>query len=187
MMEMVETAAILVQATPRSLVILDEIGRGTATWDGLAIAWACVEALHETNRCRALFATHYHELAQLEGRLSHLSNLSMKAREWNGELVFLHEAQEGPADRSYGVQVAKLAGVPMPVVIRAREVLDRLEREGRSQIGLDALPLFAAFAEEVAPDPVANSAVAKAVADLEIDHMSPREALDTLYRLKLLL
>jgi len=187
MMEMVETAAILVQATPRSLVILDEIGRGTATWDGLAIAWACVEALHETNRCRALFATHYHELAQLEGRLSHLSNLSMKAREWNGELVFLHEAQEGPADRSYGVQVAKLAGVPMPVVIRAREVLDRLEREGRSQTGLDALPLFAAFTEEVAPDPVANSAVAKAVADLEIDHMSPREALDTLYRLKRLL
>ncbi len=184
MMEMVETAAILIQATPRSLVILDEIGRGTATYDGLAIAWACVEALHETNRCRALFATHYHELAVLEGRLAHLSNLSMKAREWNGELVFLHEAQEGPADRSYGVQVAKLAGVPMAVVVRAREVLDRLEREGRSASGLEALPLFAAFAEEAAPDPVANSAVAKAVAELDIDHMSPREALDTLYRLK---
>ena len=129
MAEMVETAAILTQATPRSLVILDEIGRGTATYDGLAIAWACAEALHETNRCRGLFATHYHELAVLEGRLAHVANLSLKAKEWNGDLIFLHEAGPGPADRSYGVQVAKLAGVPAPVVIRAREVLERLERE----------------------------------------------------------
>jgi DNA mismatch repair protein MutS len=185
MMEMVETAAILTQATARSLVILDEIGRGTATYDGLAIAWACVEHLHETNRCRALFATHYHELAALENRLAYLSNLSMKAKEWNGDLVFLHEAQEGPADRSYGVQVAKLAGVPMAVVARAREVLDRLEREARSANGLEALPLFAAFAEPENPaDPAANSALAKAMAEIDVDHMSPREALDTLYRLK---
>ena len=110
MAEMVETAAILTQATPRSFVILDEIGRGTATYDGLAIAWACAEALHDVNRCRALFATHYHELATLEGRLAHVSNLSLRAKEWNGDLVFLHEAGPGPADRSYGVQVAKLAG-----------------------------------------------------------------------------
>src|SRR5258707_12347980 len=112
MAEMVETAAILTQATPRSLVILDEIGRGTATYDGLAIAWACAEALHDTNRCRALFATHYHELARLEGRLAHVCNLSLRAKEWNGDLLFLHEARPGPADRSYGVQVAKLAGLP---------------------------------------------------------------------------
>ena len=112
MAEMVETAAILTQATPRSFVILDEIGRGTATYDGLAIAWACAEALHETNRCRALFATHYHELAVLEQRLAYVANLSLKAKEWNGDLIFLHEAGPGPADRSYGVQVAKLAGVP---------------------------------------------------------------------------
>ncbi|HMO44285.1 MAG TPA: DNA mismatch repair protein MutS, partial [Phenylobacterium sp.] len=129
MAEMVETAAILTKATPRSFVILDEIGRGTATYDGLAIAWACAEALHETNRCRALFATHYHELAVLEDRLGHVSNLSMRAREWKGDLIFLHESGPGPADRSYGVQVAKLAGVPPPVAARARQVLDRLERE----------------------------------------------------------
>ena len=129
MAEMVETAAILTQATPRSLVILDEIGRGTATYDGLAIAWACAEALHDTNRCRALFATHYHELAVLEERLAHVTNLSLRAKEWNGDLVFLHEAGPGCADRSYGVQVAKLAGVPAAVVARARQVLDRLERE----------------------------------------------------------
>ena len=114
MAEMIETAAILTQATPRSLVVLDEIGRGTATWDGLAIAWACAEALHETNRCRALFATHYHELAALETRLDHVANLSLRAKEWNGDLVFLHEAHPGPADKSYGVQVAKAGGCPRP-------------------------------------------------------------------------
>ena len=130
MTEMIETAAILIHATPRSLVVLDEIGRGTATWDGLAIAFACAEALHETNRCRALFATHYHELATLEARLAHVGNLSMRAKEWNGDLVFLHEAQPGAADKSYGVQVARLAGVPEAVVARAREVLAKLEAEG---------------------------------------------------------
>ncbi len=136
MTEMIETAAILIQATPRSLVVLDEIGRGTATWDGLAIAFACAEHLHEVNRCRALFATHYHELAALEGRLAHVGNLSLKAKEWNGELVFLHEAQPGAADRSYGVQVAKLAGVPESVVERARDLLSRLEAEGAAAGGL---------------------------------------------------
>ncbi len=186
MAEMVETAAILTQATPRSLVILDEIGRGTATYDGLAIAWACAEALHETNRCRGLFATHYHELAVLEGRLAHVANLSLKAKEWNGDLIFLHEAGPGPADRSYGVQVAKLAGVPAPVVIRAREVLERLERETGAPAHLDDLPLFAATAPGVA-ERSGPSAVDAAVAELDPDSMSPREAMAALYRLKGLL
>jgi len=185
MAEMVETAAILTQATPRSLVILDEIGRGTATYDGLAIAWACAEALHEVNRCRGLFATHYHELAVLEGRLAHVSNLSLKAKEWNGDLIFLHEAGPGPADRSYGVQVAKLAGVPPAVVVRAREVLERLEREAGAPAHLDDLPLFAA----TAPTPVTQgpSAAELALRSLDPDSMSPREAMDALYRLKGLL
>jgi DNA mismatch repair protein MutS len=185
MAEMVETAAILTQATPRSFVILDEIGRGTATYDGLAIAWACVEALHDVNRCRALFATHYHELASLEQRLAHVSNLSLKAKEWNGDLVFLHEAGPGPADRSYGVQVAKLAGVPPAVVTRARQVLDRLESEAVAHQDLAELPLFAATAH---PAPMAHTAepslVERALAELDIDGMSPREALEALYRLK---
>lgn len=185
MMEMVETAAILSQATPRSLVILDEIGRGTATYDGLAIAWACAEALHETNRCRALFATHYHELAVLEGRLPYVSNLSLKAKEWNGDLIFLHEAGPGPADRSYGVQVAKLAGVPGPVVSRARQVLERLEREAAGPANLDDLPLFAAVAEPEAK--FGPSKVEEALQVLDVDGMSPREAMDALYRLKGLL
>jgi DNA mismatch repair protein MutS len=185
MAEMVETAAILTQATPRSLVILDEIGRGTATYDGLAIAWACAEALHDVNRCRALFATHYHELAKLEDRLAFVGNLSLRAKEWNGDLVFLHEAQAGPADRSYGVQVAKLAGVPAAVVARAREVLERLESQTSSPARLEDLPLFAAHAPaavaEAAPEP---SAVEAALAALDLDGMSPREALEALYRLK---
>jgi DNA mismatch repair protein MutS len=184
MAEMVETAAILTQATPRSFVILDEIGRGTATYDGLAIAWACAEALHDVNRCRALFATHYHELATLEGRLAHVSNLSLKAKEWNGDLVFLHEAGPGPADRSYGVQVAKLAGVPAAVVARARQVLDRLESEAVAHEDLAALPLFAAAAPS-APARVAEpSPVEAALAQLDVDGMSPREAMEALYRLK---
>ena len=186
MNEMVETAAILNEATPRSLVILDEIGRGTATYDGLAIAWACAEALHDVNRCRALFATHYHELASLEERLAHVSNLSLRAKEWNGELVFLHEAGPGPADRSYGVQVAKLAGVPLAVVARARQVLDRLESDAVAHEGLAELPLFAASA----PSPVARSGpgpAETALGELDLDGMSPREAMDALYRLKALL
>ncbi|HLY80191.1 MAG TPA: DNA mismatch repair protein MutS [Caulobacteraceae bacterium] len=185
MAEMVETAAILTQATPRSFVILDEIGRGTATYDGLAIAWACAEALHDTNRCRALFATHYHELATLEEKLGHVSNLSLKAKEWNGELVFLHEAGPGPADRSYGVQVAKLAGVPPTVVARARQVLERLENEAAAQYDLAELPLFAAVAQPAAPAYRAGpSELEAALAQLDIDGMSPREAMEALYRLK---
>ncbi len=184
MAEMVETAAILTQATPRSLVILDEIGRGTATYDGLAIAWACAEALHETNRCRGLFATHYHELAVLEDRLAHVSNLSLKAKEWNGDLIFLHEAGPGPADRSYGVQVAKLAGVPPAVVVRAREVLDRLEREAGAPAHLEDLPLFAAHAAEPEAPAFGPSEVEAQLKTLDLDGMSPREAMAALYRLK---
>ncbi|MBV8684659.1 MAG: DNA mismatch repair protein MutS [Caulobacteraceae bacterium] len=183
MAEMVETAAILTQATARSFVILDEIGRGTATWDGLAIAWACAEALHDHNRCRALFATHYHELATLEDRLAHVSNLSLKAKEWNGELIFLHEAGPGCADRSYGVQVARLAGVPGPVVARAREVLGRLESEAVSHAGLQELPLFAS-APAPPTAPTGPSPAETALAALDPDSMSPREALEALYRLK---
>ena len=183
MTEMVETAAILTQATARSFVILDEIGRGTATWDGLAIAWACAEALHEVNQARTLFATHYHELAELEARLQHVANLSMRAREWNGELVFLHEAAPGAADRSYGVQVAKLAGVPAAVVARAREVLSRLEQEAQARDRLVDLPLFAAPA--YVPAAVAEPSPAeRALADIDPDALSPREALEALYRLK---
>ncbi len=181
MMEMVETAAILTQATPASFVVLDEIGRGTATYDGLAIAWACAEALHDVNRSRTLFATHYHELARLEQRLDHVCNLSMKAREWNGELVFLHEATAGAADRSYGVQVAKLAGVPPAVVARARAVLERLETDKAAHVRLDDLPLFAVMEP---PPPPLKSAVAEAVEALDPDTLSPREALEALYRLK---
>lgn len=183
MTEMVETAAILSQATDRSLVVLDEIGRGTATYDGLAIAWACAEALHDTNRCRTLFATHYHELAELESRLDHAGNLSMRAKEWNGELVFLHEAAPGAADRSYGVQVAKLAGVPIAVVARAREVLERLESEEGSPARLDDLPLFAARAPAPAAAP---SPAHRALEAIDPDSLSPREALDVLYQLKAL-
>ncbi|MDP3404557.1 MAG: DNA mismatch repair protein MutS [Brevundimonas sp.] len=181
MMEMVETAAILTQATPSSFIVLDEIGRGTATYDGLAIAWACAEALHDVNRSRTLFATHYHELARLEERLDHVCNLSMRAREWNGELVFLHEAVPGAADRSYGVQVAKLAGVPPAVVARARAVLDRLESEKAAHARLDDLPLFAVMEP---PAPPLKSAVDEAVAALDPDALTPREALEALYRLK---
>lgn len=182
MTEMVETAAILNDATPRSFVILDEIGRGTATYDGLAIAWACAEALHDVNQCRGLFATHYHELAALERRLAHVSNLALMAKEWKGDLVFLHEVAAGHANRSYGVQVAKLAGVPAAVVARAREVLERLEADPASHAGLAELPLFASLAP---PTGVAEaSQVEAALAGLDIDGLSPREALDMLYRLK---
>jgi DNA mismatch repair protein MutS len=183
MAEMIEAAAILNQATDRSFVILDEIGRGTATYDGLAIAWACVEALHDVNRCRTLFATHYHELAALEERLAYVHNLSLRAKEWNGELVFLHEAAPGPADRSYGVQVARLAGVPAPVVARARQVLERLERRSDAHVGLQELPLFAAAIAAETPTS-SPSPMEAAIAALDLDGMSPREAMDTLYRLK---
>ena len=159
MVEMVETAAILAQAGPRSFVILDEVGRGTSTYDGLAIAWAVVEAIHDKSRCRCLFATHYHELTRLAERLDALSLHHVRAREWKGDLVLLHEVADGPADRSYGIAVAKLAGLPPPVLARAKSVLAKLEQgraaTGGIAAGLDDLPLFAAAAtEEAAPDPV---------------------------------
>ncbi|HEX5238180.1 MAG TPA: DNA mismatch repair protein MutS [Sphingomicrobium sp.] len=184
MVEMVETAAILAQATAQSLVILDEIGRGTSTYDGLAIAWAVVEAMHDQVKCRTLFATHYHELTRLAGRLDCLSLHHVRAREWKGDLVLLHEVADGAADRSYGIAVAKLAGLPPAVVARARSVLAKLEAgrdaTGGIAAGLDDLPLFAAAAEpEAAPDPVAV-----ALDDVEPDSLTPREALETLYRLK---
>ena len=188
MVEMVETAAILAQATPKSFVILDEVGRGTSTYDGLAIAWAVVEAIHEANRCRCLFATHYHELTRLAERLDALSLHHVRAREWKGELVLLHELSDGPADRSYGIAVARLAGMPPAAIARAKAVLARLEagraRTGGLAAGLDDLPLFAAAAQaEMAsrPDPLRA-----AVEAIDVDALSPREALDALYRLRTL-
>ena len=184
MVEMVETAAILAQATPHSLVILDEIGRGTSTYDGLAIAWAVVEAMHDQLQCRTLFATHYHELTRLAERLDRLSLHHVRAREWKGDLVLLHEVADGAADRSYGIAVAKLAGLPPAVVARARSVLAKLEAgrdaTGGIAAGLDDLPLFAAASE---PEP-ARDALAEALAGIEPDSLTPREALDALYALK---
>jgi DNA mismatch repair protein MutS len=185
MVEMVETAAILAQATPRSFVILDEVGRGTSTYDGLAIAWAVVEAIHEDNRCRCLFATHYHELTRLAERCEALSLHHVRAREWKGDLVLLHEVAEGPADRSYGLAVARLAGLPPVTIARAKAVLAKLEagrqKTGGIAAGLDDLPLFAAAAEQEAET---VDALRAELAGLDIDALSPREALDTLYRLK---
>ena len=187
MVEMVETAAILAQATERSFVILDEVGRGTSTYDGLAIAWAVVEAIHEENRCRCLFATHYHELTRLAERCDALSLHHVRAREWKGELVLLHELADGPADRSYGLAVARLAGMAPATVARAKAVLAKLEagraKTGGLAAGLDDLPLFAAAAKAEEPQ---GDAVRAAVEALDVDTLTPREALDTLYRLKAL-
>ena len=190
MVEMVETAAILNQAGERSLVILDEIGRGTATFDGLSIAWAAVEYLHEKNRCRAIFATHFHEMTALAGKLSRLSNVTMRVKEWEGEVVFLHEVGKGAADRSYGVQVARLAGLPEPVVARAREVLHQLEAgevSGKADRLVDDLPLFSVAAQREAPKPATSAKpdrLSEALAAMHPDEMTPREALEALYRLK---
>jgi DNA mismatch repair protein MutS len=185
MVEMVETATILNQADARALVILDEIGRGTATYDGLSIAWATLEHLHEVNRCRALFATHYHEMTGLAARLPGLSNATVAVKEWQGEVIFLHEVREGAADRSYGVQVAKLAGLPDSVVARAHQVLEALEkgeREGGDRKAvIDDLPLFAAAPPVKAKGP---SAVEQRLAALHPDEMTAREALALLYELK---
>jgi DNA mismatch repair protein MutS len=191
MVEMVETAAILNQATARSLVILDEIGRGTATFDGLSIAWAAIEHLHEQNRCRALFATHFHELTALAAKLPRLFNATVRVKEWHGDVVFLHEVVPGAADRSYGIQVAKLAGLPAKVIEHARLVLAELEAEDRKSPArrlIDDLPLFSAARAAPAsppPDPAAD-AVMKALAALSPDEMSPRQAMEALYALKLL-
>lgn len=187
MVEMVETAAILNQATSRSLVILDEIGRGTATFDGLSIAWAAIEHLHEANGCRALFATHFHELTALADRLPRISNATLKVTEWNGEVVFLHEVVAGAADRSYGLQVARLAGLPTAVVERAKAILSELERSDREspkRALVDDLPLFAAPVRAAAPVEVKTDALRDTLDQLDPDQMTPREALDALYRLK---
>ncbi len=185
MVEMVETAAILAQATEHSFVILDEVGRGTSTYDGLAIAWAVVEAIHERNRCRCLFATHYHELTRLAETLDALSLHHVRAREWQGDLVLLHEVAPGPADRSYGLAVARLAGLSPPVVARARAVLERLEagkaKTGGIAAGLDDLPLFAAT---LATPELPRDALRAALDAADADALSPREALDLVYRLK---
>jgi DNA mismatch repair protein MutS len=186
MVEMVETAAILRRAGPRSLVILDEIGRGTATFDGLSIAWAAVEYLHDVNRCRALFATHYHELTSLAARLPALGCVTMRVKEWRGDIVFLHEVAPGTADRSYGIHVARLAGLPAAVTARAEDVLRRLEQGEQAgkaaRLALD-LPLFQAAAT---PSPRAPSPVDQALAALDPDALSPKDALEALYRLRAL-
>lgn len=188
MVEMVETAAILNQADDRALVILDEIGRGTATYDGLSIAWATLEHLHDVNRSRALFATHYHEMTALAGKLDGVDNATVTVKEWDGEVVFLHEVRRGAADRSYGVQVAQLAGLPDAVIARARVVLDALEsgeREGGAtkKTLIDDLPLFAA----PAPAPQVKTAPSPALDilnDIHPDDLTPKEALDLIYKLK---
>lgn len=193
MVEMVETAAILNQADDRALVILDEIGRGTATYDGLSIAWAVLEHLHQVNRCRALFATHYHEMTALAAKLDGVENATVAVKEWEGEVIFLHEVRKGAADRSYGVQVARLAGLPESVVARARVVLNALEqgeREGgtKKQTIIDDLPLFSAH---VPPPPVLApkppSRAEEHLRGLHPDEMTPKEALAALYDLKALL
>jgi DNA mismatch repair protein MutS len=192
MVEMVETAAILNQATSRSFIILDEIGRGTATFDGLSIAWAAVEHLHEVNRARALFATHYHELTALAGRLTGVANATVKVREWQGDVVFLHEVMPGIADRSYGIQVAKLAGLPSSVITRATEVLTLLEKKDEPGASADSLfadlPLFSAMRPRPANPAVAGpSEVEKRLADISPDELAPRDALELLYELRALI
>ena len=188
MVEMVETAAILNQADDRALVILDEIGRGTATYDGLSIAWATLEHLHDVNRARALFATHYHEMTALAGKLDGVDNATVTVKEWEGEEIFLHEVKKGAADRSYGVQVAQLAGLPPAVVARARVVLEALEkgeREGGAtqKTLIDDLPLFATTPTPP-PPPAKTSTVNSMMDEIMPDELTPREALDLIYKLK---
>jgi DNA mismatch repair protein MutS len=188
MVEMVETAAILNQAGERALVILDEIGRGTATFDGLSIAWATIEHLHESNRCRTLFATHFHEMTALAAKLKRLHNATMRVKEWQGDVVFLHEVVAGAADRSYGIAVAKLAGLPASVIERAKVVLAQIEAEDRTSPArrlIDDLPLFAATRPAAAPQrDDALTAVVATLAALNPDEMSPRDAIEALYALK---
>ncbi|WP_085835332.1 DNA mismatch repair protein MutS [Aquimixticola soesokkakensis] len=189
MVEMVETAAILNQSDDRALVILDEIGRGTATYDGLSIAWATLEHLHDVNKCRALFATHYHELTQLSDKLAGAENATVAVKEWDGDVIFLHEVIKGRADRSYGVQVARLAGLPAAVVSRAQVVLEALEK-GQSETKanpkaiIDDLPLFAAIAPQAPAKPSITAPLTEKLAEVFPDELTPREALQVLYELK---
>lgn len=189
MVEMVETAAILNQADDRALVILDEIGRGTATYDGLSIAWAVLEHLHEINGCRALFATHYHEMTALAGNLKRIDNATVRVKEWDGDVIFLHEVTQGAADRSYGVQVAKLAGLPDAVTARARDILSKLEsgasETGKTQI-IDDLPLFSAAPPPPQPK-AAPSEVEARLKEILPDELSPKDALALIYEMKSLL
>jgi DNA mismatch repair protein MutS len=190
MVEMVETAAILNQAGDRSFVVLDEIGRGTATFDGLSIAWAALEYLHEVNRSRVLFATHYHELTALAEKLDGAANATVEVKEWRDEIVFLYRVVMGAADRSYGIHVAKLAGLPPQVLARADEVLSALEKaDGRPKPSAlaDDLPLFQAAHGRGASEQDRASALELALAVLSPDAMTPKEALEALYRLKALL
>jgi DNA mismatch repair protein MutS len=186
MVEMVETAAILNQAGEHALVILDEIGRGTATYDGLSIAWATLENLHDVNKCRTLFATHYHELTGLTENLAGLVNATVCVREWDGDIIFLHEVKKGAADRSYGVQVAKLAGLPNTVIARATEVLEKLESNdqgGKTQALINELPLFNAI--QTPPVLVKSpSNIEVALADIYPDELTPKDALAIIYELK---
>ncbi|MBU2532914.1 MAG: DNA mismatch repair protein MutS, partial [Alphaproteobacteria bacterium] len=189
MVEMVETAGILNAATERSFVILDEIGRGTSTFDGLSIAWATVEHLHDVNRCRALFATHYHELTSLSERLHQVANVTVDVKEWKEEIVFLHKVRNGAADRSYGIHVARLAGLPHAVTQRAKEILAILEegrQAGNTASALDDLPLFAATAAPKTPTlaPASVNPLGEALAAVNPDELTPRDALDIIYRLK---
>jgi DNA mismatch repair protein MutS len=188
MVEMIETAAILNQAGERALVILDEIGRGTSTFDGLSIAWATIEHLHERNRCRTLFATHFHEMTALAAKLKRLHNATMRVKEWQGDVVFLHEVVAGAADRSYGIQVAKLAGLPPGVIERAKLVLAQLEAEDRISPArklIDDLQLFAAARPAAEPQrDAAFTTLIDALNALHPDEMSPRDALEALYALK---
>ncbi|MGI9402180.1 MAG: DNA mismatch repair protein MutS [Rhizobiaceae bacterium] len=189
MVEMIETAAILNQAGRRSFVILDEIGRGTATFDGLSIAWSAIEHLHEANFCRTLFATHYHELTALSEVLPRLSNVTMKVKEWQGDVIFLHEVAPGSADRSYGIQVARLAGLPDAVIARARDVLDQLENADRAKpvsAMIDDLPLFSVKQEQPPQSPQVESEVVQALEEISPDELTPRQALETLYTLQAL-
>ena len=189
MVEMTETAAILHQGGPRSLVVVDEIGRGTATLDGLAIAWAVLEALHNTIRCRAIFATHFHELARLSGIMPQLQPATMRIKDWKGSVIFLHEVTKGAAGRSWGVHVAALAGVPAPVVKRAAALLATLEKAGPLTESAE-LPLFAAaqkqhgdaYAEAEAQEPV--DPLREALAEIDPERLTARQALESLYRLK---
>ncbi|WP_422536340.1 DNA mismatch repair protein MutS [Bartonella apis] len=187
MVEMVETATILNQAGERSLVILDEIGRGTSTFDGLSIAWAAIEYLHEVNHCRAIFATHFHEMTVLTEKLDRLHNVTMKVKEWNGDVVFLHEVGNGAADRSYGVQVAKLAGLPAAVLSRAKDVLHQLEKgevAGKATKLIDDLPLFSVALAREAENSHQTSKIEEALKAINPDELSPKQALEELYRLK---
>lgn len=192
MVEMVETAAILNQADENALVILDEIGRGTATYDGLSIAWATLEHLHDVNSCRALFATHYHEMTALSDKLAGVENATVSVKEWDGDVIFLHEVIEGKADRSYGVQVARLAGLPQAVVDRAKLVLDALESGAAENAAdpkaiIDDLPLFAATpAPVVATTPSGPSPLNEKLAEIFPDELTPKQALELLYELKTL-